>query len=210
MFAKWGATPGQPYIGTGPLSWASTTARLLSEAERHIGDEAAGPRGTLIPVPEGKEKRLQSLRATIATLSGRVLLTETTAGGYGGGQQEAPRQDMMPRRLGGSPDQNMTLARRDAFSEVLSACGTPPSLFTDADGTSQREAFRRYLTLTVQPVARMLADELSAKLEGRVRLSFDGLYAHDLVGRASAFKRLVDSGLPVQEALTTSGLLSAD
>ena len=150
VFARWGSTPGQPYVGTGPLSWASSTTRLLSEAERHIGDEAAGPRGHLIPVPEGDEARLEKLRAVIAALAGRAMLTETTAGGYGAGQHEAPRQDLVPRRLGGSPDQNMVLARQHVFSDVLSACGTPPSLFTDADGTSQREAFRRYLTLTVQ------------------------------------------------------------
>ena len=54
----------------------------------------------------------------------------------------------------------------------------------------------------------MLTDELSAKLEGRVRLNFDGLYAHDLVGRASSFQRLTAAGVPVQEALQTSGLLA--
>ena len=28
VFVRWGGTPGQPYVGTGPLSWARTTARL--------------------------------------------------------------------------------------------------------------------------------------------------------------------------------------
>ena len=38
------------------------------------------------------------------------------------------------------------------------------SLVTDADGTSQREAFRRFLTTAVsQPVADLVAEELSAQ-----------------------------------------------
>ncbi len=38
VFCKWGSTPGQPYIGTGPLSWAHTTARLQSEVERSLAE----------------------------------------------------------------------------------------------------------------------------------------------------------------------------
>ena len=33
IFTTWGTSPGTPYVGTGPLGWASTTARLQSEAE---------------------------------------------------------------------------------------------------------------------------------------------------------------------------------
>ncbi len=35
VFIRWGSSPGQPYVGTGPLSHGrTTTARLQSEAER--------------------------------------------------------------------------------------------------------------------------------------------------------------------------------
>ena len=36
VFVRWGSTPAQPYVGTGPLSWAHTTARLQSETERSL------------------------------------------------------------------------------------------------------------------------------------------------------------------------------
>ena len=90
---------------------------------------------------------------------------------------------------------------------MLAACGTPPALFDDSDGTAQRESFRRYLTLTVQPIAKILERELSVKLEAEVSLNFDGLYAHDLQGRATSFQKLVAGGVPVTEALITSGLI---
>ena len=52
VFVQWGATPGQPYTGVGPLSWAHTTARLQSETERSLADEAGGPITNLLAVPQ--------------------------------------------------------------------------------------------------------------------------------------------------------------
>ena len=43
----------------------------------------------------------------------------------------------------------------------------------------------------LRPLARVVEAELAAKLETPVSLDMTGLYAHDLVGRASAFQRLV-------------------
>ena len=135
------------------------------------------------------------------------MLLETTAAGWDTGMTGAPHRDWRSARLGPEPPEALATVRRDTFEAVLAATGTPPSLFTDADGTAQREAFRRYLTLTVAPLGRLLAAELTAKLETPVSLDFASLYAHDLVGRASAFQRLVSSGLELQEALAISGLL---
>ena len=61
----------------------------------------------------------------------------------------------------------------------------------------------------VLPMARVLEHELTMKLDTPVRLRFDN-YALDLAGRAQAFQKLVAGGVPVQEALTTSGLLAHD
>jgi hypothetical protein len=44
---------------------------------------------------------------------------------------------------------------------------------TATDGTGRREAYRT----TLAPVARIVAEELSAKLETDVDLSFDNLFA---------------------------------
>ena len=221
VFARWGSTPGQPYVGTGPLSWAHTTARLQSEAERSIADEAGGSLAQLLSIPESGAPAVgpdgevldptAKLRTDLAGARGRSVLLETTAGGWGGGRGEAPRADWKANRLGPMPPDSMVRVRKDAFNAVLAATGTPPSLFTDADGTSQRESFRRYLTMTVQPLARILAHELGEKLEapGEVRLGFRRLYAHDLQGRATAFAKLVKAGMPEADALAASGLGAA-
>ena len=61
-------------------------------------------------------------------------------------------------------------------------CGAIVSLFTDADGTAQPEAWPRWHLGTVAPLA----------------------------GRGSAFKALVTGGVAVTQALATSGLLADD
>ena len=212
VFVRWGSNPGQPYVGVAPTSWAHTTARLGSEVERSIADEAAGPLAQLLAIPQdggddGDDDPLKMLRADIRAARGKALLVETTAAGWGEGKTAAPSADWRQQRLGPAPPEVMAQLRRDAFEHVLAACGTPPSLFTDSDGTAQREAVRRWHLGTVLPLARMVEHELSAKLETPVRLRFDN-YPLDLAGRAQAFQKLVAGGVAVNEALATSGLLA--
>ena len=212
VFLKWGSTPGQPYVGTGPLSWAHTTARLQSETERSLADEAGGPLAQLLAIPQdggdgGEDDPLKLLKADLRTARGKALLLETTHAGWGDGRSAAPQRDWQASRLGPNPPESMARVRSDAFEAVLAATGTPPSLFIDSDGTSQREAVRRWHLGTVLPLARLLQDELSEKLEADVRLRFDN-YPLDLAGRAQAFQKLVAGGVPVNEALATSGLLA--
>ena len=76
---------------------------------------------------------------------------------------------------------------------MLALCGVPPALATDSDGTSQRENWRRFLHGTVSPVARLVEAELRAKLdEPTLSITFDSLYAADVMGRARAWRSLVD------------------
>ena len=216
VFVRWGGTPGQPYVGVGPTGWAHTTARLGSEAERSLADEAAGPLAQLLAVPQdggnpdGDDDDgdpLASLRGDLSRARGRALLVETTSAGWGEGRASAPQRDWQASRLGPTPPATLTEVARDAFARVLAACGCPPSLFTDgADGTAQREALRRWHMATVVPLARILEHELRAKLEADVRLRFDP-YPLDVQGRAAGFAKMVTGGVSVEQALTASGLL---
>ena len=158
--------------------WAHTTARLQSETERSLADEAAGPLAQLLAVPtdggsDGGNDPLKMLKADVRGARGKALLLETVASGWGEGKSAAPRRDWQASRLGPDPPSTLAEIRRDTFSAVLAATGTPPSLFTDADGTSQREAVRRWHLGTVLPLARILEHELTGKLEAEVRLHFD-------------------------------------
>lgn len=212
VFVRWGSDPGRTYTGTGPLAWAHTTARLQSEAERSLADEAGGPLAQLLAVPTdggdgGDDDPLAGLKTDIAGARGKAMLVETSAAGWGEGKQGAPQRDWIASRLGPMPPESMVKVTDAAFMRTLAACGCSPALFDDSDGTSKREALRQWHLGTVQPLARLLEAELSAKLETDVRLRFD-LYNVDLAGRAQAFQKLVAGGVAVTEALATSGLLA--
>ena len=215
VFVGWGSAPGQPYVGTGPLSWAHTTARLQSEAERSLADEAGGPVAQMLAIPsdggdDGDGDPLAALKTDIRTARGKALLVETAASGWGEGKMAAPQRDWMASRLGPHPPATMPELAQQAFERVLAATGTPPSLFLDSDGTSQREAVRRWHLGTVLPLARLLEHELTAKLESPVRLRFDG-YAKDMVSRAQVFAKLIAAeGMTVEKALEIAGLLEGD
>ena len=210
VFVRWGSTPGQPYVGVGPLSWAHTTARLQSEAERSLADEAQGPLAQLLAIPQdggddGADDSLKRLKADIAGARGKALLVETSAAGWGEGRTAAPQRDWQAARLGPAPPVTMATIRKDAFEAVLAACGTPPSLFVDSDGTSQREAVRRWHLNTVLPLARLVEHELSMKLETPVTLKFDS-YALDMVSRATVVAKLAQAGVPMATALDAVGM----
>ena len=171
-----------------------------------------GPLAQLLAIPQdggddGDGDPLAMLKADIRQARGKALLLETSAAAWGEGRTAAPQRDWQASRLGPMPPESMATIRKDAFEAVLAACGTPPSLFIDSDGTSQREAVRRWHLGSVLPLARLLEHELTAKLETGVRLKFDS-YPLDLAGRAQAFQKLVAGGVAVQEALIVSGLMA--
>ena len=213
VFVRWGGTPGQPYVGTGPLSWAHTTARLQSEAERSLADEAGGPLAQLLAVPSdgGGEDGdpLAALKLDIRGARGKALLVETVAAAWGEGRSVAPQRDWQASRLGPNPPASLATVRGDAFDAVLAACGASPALFDDADGTSKREALRQWFMGTVRPLAGLLERELSRKLETDVRLKFDN-YPLDLAGRAASFAKMVQGGMDVERAVALSGLAVGD
>ena len=210
VFVAWSTTAGTPYAGVGPLSLASTTARLNAQSERSIADEASGPVAQIIPVPadggDGEEDDpLAMLKADITGAKGKAVLVETTSAGYGEGRAAAPMQDWVAKRLGPAPTEAQARIARDSFERVLAACGCPPSLFIDSDGTSQREGLRRWHLGTVVPLARILEAELSRKLEVEIRLRFD-TYPLDMVSRAQVVSKLVQAGVALDTATMAVGI----
>ena len=128
VFVRWGSTPGQPYVGTGPLSWAHTTARLQSETERSLADEAGGPLAQLLAIPQdggddSEDDPMAALKADVRTARGRALLVETVVAGWGEGRGSAPQRDWQASRLGPNPPESLAMIRRDTFEAVLAATG---------------------------------------------------------------------------------------
>ena len=124
-----GIDSGPAICRTGPLSWAHTTARLQSETERSLADEAQGPLAQLLAIPQdggddSETDPLAALKADIRTARGKALLLETTAAGFGEGRSAAPRRDWMASRLGPHPPESMAQVQKQSFEAVLAATGT--------------------------------------------------------------------------------------
>ena len=216
VHCRYAVDPARPWHGLSPLAWARATGTLAANLEQRLGEEASGSVARLIPVPQdggdgGEDDPLAKLKADIARGKGRALLVETTAGAWGEGKAAAPQADWKQQRIGPDPPATLAMLRSDAALAVLNACGVPVSLATDADGTSQRESWRRFVMGSVEPVAGMVAEELGRKLDvPGLRLTFESLWAHDLAGRAASFKAMVTAGMDVTQAATLAGLMASD
>ena len=210
---KFGVDPARPWQGTSPLSFARATGKLAANLELRLGEEAGARVGYLLPVPAdggdgGIDDPLASLKNDLAALAGNTALVETTAAGYGEGRAAAPQSDWKAQRMGANPPQTLAELRGDAAMAVAAACGVPPGLTTDkAEGSGQRESWRRFCFGTVQPVARCVAEELAFKLDAPgLRLNFDRLFASDLAGRSRAVGVLVKAGMNLERAAKLAGL----
>ena len=212
IHCRYSTDPARPWQGVGPLERARLSGRLSAELEAALGDEAAGTRGHLLPIPtDGADETVEKLREDIRTLGGKVALVETTGAGWGEGRIAAPPRDYDPKRIGANPPASLATLRSDAALAVLAACGVPVELAAPGDGTAAREAWRRFLHGTVQPLAACVAEELAAKLDAPgLVLGFDKLFASDLSGRARAFQSMVGGGMAVDQAAGLAGLMADD
>ena len=213
IHCRYAIAPETPWRGVSPMGWARDSGALMSNLELRLGQEAGGAVAHVLPIPSdggdgSDDDQLASLKADLAAAKGKTILTETTAAGWGEGQASAPRSDWKPMRIGAHPPEILRGLRSDASLAVLSACGVPVSLATDADGTSQRESWRRFIMGAVEPLLELVVEELERKLETRISFDLSNLMAHDVVGRSQAFQRMIQGGLSVDDALAKSGLMA--
>ena len=212
IHCRYAVDSARPWYGLAPLQWARATGTLAANLEARLGEEAGGPVGHLLPIPAdggdgGDDDPQAALKRDLAAGKGRTMLVETTAAGFGEGRTAAPSEDWRPRRFGASPPDALPTLRSDAAMAVLSACQVPASLVSDADGTAQREAWRRWAMGPLAGLAAVVEAELAAKLDQPVRLDFSGLWAADMAGRASSFKAMVVAGMEPAKAAGLAGLM---
>ena len=148
--------PARPWTGLSPLQWANVSASLGASLERRLSEEASGPVGHIIALPQdpgksGADERadddpdtpqpLDMLRADMGAARGKTLLLETVMGGWGDAQAE-PKRDYTPTRYGADPPETLAALRSDTGKAIIAACGLSTPLFDASDGTAKREAFR--------------------------------------------------------------------
>ena len=67
-----------------------------------------------------------------------------------------------------------------------------------------------HLHATIDPLGKLVAEELTEKFEFPVNLNFDNLMASDISGRARAFQSMVGGRMDVTKAAELSGLMTEE
>ena len=207
---RYAVNPNRAHVGISPVSSGTTAAKLAANVNSALADETSMPRGGVLPLPIPPGETTTTLENKIKRLRGKLLAAETTRGGYGD-KANAPQDDYQVRRIGASPPAALVELRRDADTILLAACGIPVELVNGGDGAALREAYRRLLFGTIQPISAIVETELRDKLDSpELNLGFGELRAADIASRARAFKGLVDSGMDMDAAAANSGILLDD
>ena len=199
----WAVDPRRPWRGISPLQSAGVSTGLAAALEGKLAAEMRTKVKTILPVPFS-DAPLENLRKDLGGTDGGLITPPTQASGYGAGQPNAPRSDYKAEHLGPNPNPGMLNLREPALRSVLAALGIPPPILY-GDGPQAREAGRQAFHGTIEPLARMVEAELSAKLERPIRLRPRSLAWIDLQARARAYSNLASNGIPPADALERTG-----
>ena len=188
VHVRYAFDPARPWHGVGPIEAASLTGRLSAETLKALADEASGPRGNLLPVPaDGNDPTIAELKADIRNLNGRTALVENQTAGWQAGTGGRVSDGWVARRLGADPPMALVELLQQARREIMASCGVPASLFDRSQDAAARESWRQFLHGTVAPLGRIVAAELSGKLDVAIALDWTELRASDLAGGLEHF-----------------------
>ena len=195
--------PGAPWTGQAPLKRAQLTAGLLHTLETALAEmyENAPLGSQVVPFPESPDVDLETLGHGFRARRGRVMLRESVNVTAAGGP--SPAQDWKPQ--GVTPDIQGSMAVQslaEARAAIFAAYGVLPAMFAaNAQGPLVREAQRHLAQWILQPIAVMMAEEVSEKLASTVKIDVvRPAQAFDAGGRARAFGAMVTALTQAKEA----------
>ena len=204
---RYACLPENNYIGYSPLYFMRGTAGLLYELDRRFDEEAQTSTGQILSMTMESGEVDSGLN-----FQGHYQALQKMKGGLFVERQNRERGSQMNfagrTRLGPEFSPSQVSLRDRLEANIASAFGVPIELLiADGEGTATREAFRRFVLTTIQPLASILSEELSLKFERPIAFRFDSLRSSDLQGIARAIKALVDSGKSIDEAMKLAGLV---
>lgn len=198
-----GVDVSAPWYGQAPLRRASLTAGLLHALESALCEvyELAPIGSQIVPFPESSETDLDRLGRGFRGQRGRVLLRESVSVPAAGGP--LPQTDWRPADV--SPDLSKAMTKESlsaAREAILGVFGVLPSMFSaNAQGNATRENQRHLAQWQLQPIATLLAQEASLKLDAPVTIDvMRPLQAFDAGGRARAVSTVIKALSEAKEA----------
>ena len=180
--------PEAPWRGVSPLIGAGVSAQTLARIESGLSQDANVPAGEILSIPDGATaKQVEQAMSAITTGRGKVSLIETTAAGWGQGQQAKPAGDYQQRRYGPEPPATAIDLREKSAAALIAAFGAPtPS----AEGGALREGYRHFMANTIASLAKVIAQEMSLKTERAVSFRFPERIRSDISALSRAYNSL--------------------
>ncbi len=213
LHVRYAVDRSRPWQGIAPWAWARNTSAAASGLEAILSREAQAPHGAILGLPSspqideaGDVTPLDMLRADLSKAKGKTLVMESPSQ-WAGNQPGTSKNGAVDVTEFGLQRELLDKLRTSTARDVLTACGVPLGMIIgESDGTKQRESFRQFMASSLQPVAKIIAEELSQKFEVDVSFSFENLHAADVAGRARAFKQLIEGGLSPEIAGKNAGI----
>ena len=219
LHCRWMVDPARPWSGISPMQRASDSGSLSGWLEKRLSEEASGPVGSFLPIarydadPDADQADadpdadpLAQLRRDIGGAKGQTLLVESQMAAADS-LASAPRKDFQVARFGANPPRDLVELRQQVTRDVGGACGIPRGLLdSTASGQAVREAWRQFVSTSVDGLARRIEAQLLDQLGVEVAIDSGPLAGRDLLARASAVRRLKEGGLTVAEARLAAGI----
>ena len=200
-----------PWLGIGPLANAGLTTELIARMEEGLAEEAATPRGYNIPLPDPTQAG--HLTADLRGSKGRLNLVPSVASdvAWGQGIESKPADDWASKRFGMMPPLPMVELRSRAEISILAAAGVPVTILSLSDGTAKQKDFARFLTLTMVPLGKVIAQQVGDALDvPDLAFDYNDLGAADIAAKGRVFGQLVSNGVSIQDAAEVAGLPISD
>ena len=200
-------SPSAPWLGVGPLGAAGLTQTLIAQLETALAQESGTPRGYNVAIPDPKQAGLilTELRSSRGALN--LVPSVASDAAWGAGMESKPADDWVSKRFGMMPPLPMVELRSRVELSILAAAGVPTTVMSTSDGTAKKEDFRRFLHLTLQPVGKIIAQQIGDALEVEgLAFDFSGIGAADIAAKARAWGTLTKGGVSPQDAGEITGL----
>ena len=209
---KYATRPVEPWRGLSPLACSPALAKLAASIETRLGAEAAAPSGYVLPLPDDgdvdrEDGRLAVFKRDFRNAKGGIVPVPTSASGWTDGKIASPHADWKQSRLGFDPPETLAELRADAVRFALAAYGLHAVLVSETPaGQALVTASRMFVHTTLEPLGRLIADEVGRVLEEDVRLDLSAVTAADLASRSRALGYLVQSGIELADAREAVGI----
>lgn len=194
---RYAPLPNTPWRGRSPLELAKISVSAMTGIERNVANEAGAPTGALVEAEQGTDDAKS--QSVLDNLFGKTRFFDR------GKMYQS--QSFAKLRVGLDLPESTLLAREQLGETVARIFGITPGL-REGSGGAYVSALRMFYETCLIPLGRLLESELGRVAERPgITVSFPDMLRIDSLAASRTLKVLVDSGIPVEDAVRRSGIL---